>query len=103
MTDATVPEVRLSISRGLWGEVSTHMRSVQFRLEERVLRLRFTFDSVPTGDDLESVGSIGAEVAADLPGWKVDEEVRAIASDCAMPIEEGWHTAFRRKEPSLAH
>jgi hypothetical protein len=101
MMTPALSDVVTSPNRALWGEVSPNLRSAQFTVEPRHIGLRFYFDGTPNDEAVESVGSIGAEVAADFPGCKVSEEVIPTTAGTAIPRQEGWHLAFARKEASL--
>lgn len=101
MTAATLGKVTASINRALWGEVSARLRCVQFKPDKSRITLRFSFDSAPNDSDLESVSCVGAEVAADFPKLAVVEEVATTDAGSVSPQQDGWHTAFARKEPSL--
>jgi hypothetical protein len=93
--------VAASVSRALWGEVSRKLRSVQFRAADHQIDLRFYFDGDPDDSDLDSIGSVGAEVAADFPETAVSEEAIAAAAHGDIVCQDGWHTAYARKEASL--
>ena len=90
-----------SINRALWGEVSSKLRSVQFKVEAARISLRFFYEGAADDADRDSVASVGGEVAADFPECAVSEET--IATNAAKPIEyePGWQAAFARKERSL--
>jgi len=102
MATPALKTVISSINRALWGEVSTKLRSVQFSLDGSRIAIRFFFDETPDDGDLNSMASVGAEVAADFPGCTVSEEAVATEANCPVPHDAGWRTAFARKEPSLA-
>jgi hypothetical protein len=102
MTEFAPAEVTASVSRALWGEVCDKLRSVQFRMTGRRIDLRFFFDGSPNDDELDSVASMGAEVAADFPDSTVSEEVVPTQADSAIPHRKGWHTAYTGKEATLA-
>lgn len=102
MTEFAPAKVTASISRALWGEVSGKLRSVQFRTAGHRIDLRFFFDGSPDGDELDSIGCVGAEVAADFRGATVCEEAVPTQPDSDIPHAEGWYTAYARKEATLA-
>jgi hypothetical protein len=102
MNEHAPAEVAASVGRALWGEVSSKLRSVQFRTVGNRIELGFWLDGGADGDELDSIGRVGAEVAADFPDATVSEEVLATSPDSKIPYREGWHTAYARKEPSLA-
>ena len=101
MATRALPIVIASINRALWGEVSARLRCVQFKPEKSRITIRFYFEGPPAEDDLESVGFVGAEVAADFPDWTVAEEAVATDPDSPVPHDAGWRIAFARKEPTL--
>jgi hypothetical protein len=90
-----------SVCRALWGEVSNRLRCVQFLADGTEIRLLFVFEGHPEEPDLDSVGAIGAEVAADFPGCTVTEETLATDPADRVARREGWNLAYARKEPSL--
>ena len=102
MTAFAPGEVAASVSRALWGEVSGKLRSVQFRTAEHRIDLRFFFAGNPDNLDLDSISSVGAEVAADFPDYTVAENVIPTRADTEIPCQDGWHTAYVRREPTLA-
>ena len=102
MTAIAPGKVVASIDRALWGEVSSKLRSVQFKSDKDRIRLRFFFAGPPDDADKDFVGSIGAEVAADFPGYSVTEEIIPTEPDSAVSYQEGWQPAFARREPALA-
>jgi hypothetical protein len=102
MTELTPANVAASVSRALWGEVSSKLRSVQFRAAQNRIELRFYFDGTPDNDELDSVSSVGGEVAADFADATVAEEVVPLAADTDIPSDEAWHTAYARREATLA-
>jgi hypothetical protein len=102
MTELTPANVAASVSRALWGEVSSKLRSVQYRIMQDRIELRFFFDGSPDGDELDSVTSVGAEVTADFADATVSEEVVPIAAESDIPCDLGWHTAYARREATLA-
>jgi hypothetical protein len=95
-------EVAASVGRALWGEVAGKLRSVQFRTVGSRIELRFWFEGDADGNELDSIGRVGAEIAADFTDATISEEVFATSADGEIPWQEGWHTAYARKEPSLA-
>jgi hypothetical protein len=101
MTALASSDVATSLNRALWGEASPNLRSVQFTPERQHIILRFFFDGVPKDADCETVNCIGAEVAADLPGCKLSEEIVPTTAATAIPRQDGWHVVFARKETRL--
>jgi len=87
MTEMAQPEVAAWVSRALWGEVFMRPRCVQFTVRDGKLSQRLVVSEEFDDSDLDSINSIGAEVAVDF-------------SDCAF--SDGWHAAFQRKERSQA-
>jgi hypothetical protein len=102
MTVFAPARVAASVGRALWGEVSPRLRSVQFRATGRDIALRFYYEGDPDDGQHDSMGFIGAEVAADFPDAMVMEEAIPTTTDSEIECTEGWHTAYGRKEPSLA-
>jgi hypothetical protein len=90
-----------SVCRALWGEVSDKLRCVQFHADSAQIRLLFVFEGPPEEPDVDSVGAIGAEVAADFPGCTVTEETLATDPADQVARRDGWHLAYARKEPAL--
>ena len=95
------PAIAASVNRALWGEISPRVRSVQYEIGPRQIRLRFFFDGPPNAADLDSMGCVGAEVAADFPGRSVNEEAIATEATADLPRGDDWHVAYARKEASL--
>jgi hypothetical protein len=102
MNEREPADVAASVSRALWGEISSTLRSVQFRTVGDRIELRFWLEGGTDGEELESIDRVGAEVAADFPDATVSEEVLATSHDSEIPYHEGWHAAYAREEPSLA-
>lgn len=101
MTKFAPARVAASAGRALWGEVSPGLRSVQFRATVEDIVLRFYYEGDPDDDERDSMGFVGAEVAADVPDAMVTEGAIATTTDSEIECAEGWHTAYARKEPSL--
>jgi hypothetical protein len=101
MTEFAPARVAASVTRALWGEVSPKLRSVQFSTAGRVITLRFYYDGEPDDEERDSIGCVGAEAAADFHDATVMEEAVATSVDGEIACQEGWHTAYARKEPSL--
>jgi hypothetical protein len=99
---ASPAEVAASVCRALWGEVSDKLRSVQFGLTANHIALRFFFEGAPGDDELESISDVGAEVAADFPDATLSEEAIATTAESDVPCRDGWHTAYARREATLA-
>jgi hypothetical protein len=95
-------QVTASMNRALWGEVTGHLRWVQFRTAGRHIDLRFLFGGVPGDDDRDAMGAIGAEVAADFADATVCEEAIGTGKQGLPASQPGWHVVYARKEPSLA-
>jgi hypothetical protein len=102
MTEFAPADVAASVGRALWGEVSPKLRCVQFRTVGKQINLRFTLEGAADGDERDSIGCVGAEVAADFPDARVFEEAIATFPDSDILTQEGWHTAYARKEASMA-
>jgi hypothetical protein len=102
MTEFAPALVAASVGRALWGEVSSKLRSVQFRASGRDIALRFCYAGNPDDDERDAMGFVGAEVAADFPVATVTEEAIVTATDSETAGTEGWQTAYARKESSLA-
>ena len=102
MNDFAPADVAASVGRALWGEVSPKLRSVQYRTVGNQIEMRFILDGVADGDERDSISCVGAEVAADFPDARVLEEVISTVPDSDIVTQEGWHTAYARKEPSMA-
>ncbi len=86
----------------MWGEVSERLRGVQFRTAANHIDLRFFFDDHPGAGELESIGSVRAEVAADFADVTVAEEAVTTAAESDIPCRDGWHTAYARRAATLA-
>jgi hypothetical protein len=52
--------------------------------------------------ELDAIGNVGAEVAADFPDATVFEEAVVTSPDSDIVCPEGWHTAFAKSEASMA-
>jgi hypothetical protein len=102
MTGLSPARVTASVSRALWGEVSERLRSVQFRMVKDRIELRFFFDGDPNDDERETMGFVGAEVAADFANAAVSEEAVSTTAASDIPCRDGWHTAYARREATLA-
>jgi len=104
MTECAPAHVAAAAGRALWGEVSPKLRSPQFSTIGRDITLRFDHEGDPGDDERDSMGLVGAEVAADFPDAMVTEEAiaTATATDSEIECTDGWHTAYARKEQSLA-
>jgi hypothetical protein len=102
MTERSPAEIAASVNRALWGEVSDSLRSVQFRAVGDRIELRFFFEGNPGDDDQEALGFVGAEVAADFADATVSEEAVSTALESDIPCRDGWHTAYARREATLA-
>jgi hypothetical protein len=102
MNEFAPADVAASVGRALWGEVSSKLRSVQFRMADNRIELRFFLDGNADSEERDSIGCVGAEVAADFPEAKVFEEAIATVPDSEIVGQEGWHTAYARKEASMA-
>jgi hypothetical protein len=102
MTEVDPVKLAASVNRALGGEVSEGLRCVQFAGAGQRITLRFHFLGEPDQSDRESVGNVGAEVAADFPDVVVDEKVIPTRADDAIRCEPAWHTVFLRKETALA-
>jgi hypothetical protein len=75
-------ELRLSMQRALWGEVTPKLRSVSGEADPtaQLIRLCFVFESEPNDVDRECASSVAAEVSGDLyTGWTLEEEYRVIS------------------------
>lgn len=95
--DDSVIAARLSIQRALLGEVSERLRVVAFSVSENNLEIRFYFDGVIDGDDLESASCVETEVLADYEeGFMVI--ARCSRVDMPNPIEDSGVWVFRRRE-----
>jgi hypothetical protein len=103
MTVHAPGEVAASVSRALWGEVTTKLRGVQYRTADHRIDLLFYFAGKPGKTEFDSIHGVGAEVVADFPDCAVSEEAVRTEPDTAIPCQESWHTAFVRQEPTLAH
>ncbi len=101
MTELSRAEVAASVNRALCGEVSDKLRSVQFRTAAHRIELRFFFEGNPGDDELESIGFVGAEVAADCANATVSEEAVPTAAESDIPCRDGWHTAYARRAATL--
>lgn len=102
MTDLSPAGVAASVSRALWGEVSERLRNIQFRMAKNRTELRFFFGGNPNDDERETMGIVGAEVAAVLTNAAVSEEAVSITAENDIPYLDGWHTAYARREATLA-
>jgi len=102
MTELSPAEVTASVSRALWGEVSEKLQSVQFRMAKGRLELLFFSDGDPSDDERQTMGIVGAEVAADFANAAVSEEAVSITQNSCIPWRDGWHTAYARREATLA-
>jgi hypothetical protein len=102
MTELAQSNVSASVGRALWGEVAPNLRSVRFRATEHGIELRFYYEGDAGESERDAMGSVGAEVAADFPDTTISEEAVATSADNEIPCQDGWHTAYARKEPSLA-
>jgi hypothetical protein len=102
MTEFTPAFVAASVGRALWGEVSSKLRSVQYKMAANRIELRFFLDGGADGDELDSIGCVGAEVAADFPDATVLEEAVVTSPDSEIICPDGWHTAYARNEASMA-
>lgn len=101
MTEIDPARLAASVNRALWGEVSEGLRCMQFSSTGRRITLRFHFLGEPDESDRDSVGSVGAEVAADFPDAVVSEQVIPTQAGDAIRCEPSWHTGFLRKERAL--
>jgi len=102
MTEFSLADVVASVSRALWGEVSGNLRSVQFRLGDQRIELRFFFDGEPGDTELDSINNVGAAVAADFPNYRVSEEALTTDGHQDIPCQDDWHPAYVRREPTFA-
>jgi hypothetical protein len=66
------------------------------------IELRFFFDGDPGDDEREAMGIVGAEVAADFANATVSEEAVSTTAQSDIPCRDGWHTAYARREATLA-
>ena len=102
MKELTPTDVAASVSRARWGEVSSKLRSVQFRTAERRIDSRFFFDGDADPSEQNPIGCVGPEVAADFPDTSVSEETVGTLADSEIMCQQGWHTVYARRETSLA-
>ena len=102
MTELSPAKVAASVSRALWGEISEGLRSVQFRTVRDRIELHFFFDGDPSDVERESMGFVGAEVVADFANATVSEEAVTTTPTSDIPCRDGWHTAYARREATLA-
>ena len=66
--------LKLSIQRALLGEVTGRLVGVTCGLKERQIQIRAYMSGIVSKQDIERIGSIGAEVIADFPdGFTIDE------------------------------
>jgi hypothetical protein len=102
MIELSPAKVAASVSRALWVQVSETLRSVQFSMAKDRIKLRFCFDGDPSDDERESMGIVGAEVAADFVKAAVSEEAVPTTAESDISCRDGWHTAYARREATLA-
>lgn len=99
MNEYEPARVALAVNRALWGEVSAHVRAVQYRLRGHAIDLRFVFDQEPGEEEHDSVSCAGAELAADFSDAQVFEDTRVVPGDAPLTFEPDWQVAFVRWEP----
>jgi hypothetical protein len=102
MNAFTLADVVASVGRALLGEVSPNLRAVRFRTAPDQIALCFYYARDPDDSERDSMGSVGAEVAADFSQATVTEEAITVSADSDIPSQDEWHTAYARKELSLA-
>lgn len=94
----SVSSVVLSLNRALLGAVSNSLRAVHFQADEKKIDIFFFFDGVISVDDEDTMGTVGAEVAADFPALSVYEHGLRVDSPARLKGEPGRHVVFARKE-----
>ncbi|MFB8003272.1 hypothetical protein [Nocardia sp. NPDC056000] len=87
-----------SVNRALWGEVSTAVRAVFYKVEDDCILIRFVVDGPITAGDRESASCVGGEVVADFPGLGVEELIDRVDAPARVVVQSGWEVAFIRKE-----
>jgi hypothetical protein len=90
--------VVLSVNRGLWGEVSSCVRSVQVEYNDAEIHIFFYFDGQILDDDKESASVVGTSVAADFPSRCVFEHCLQYDTPQRIVVPEGRVVVFLRKE-----
>ncbi|MFB7718700.1 hypothetical protein [Nocardia sp. NPDC056100] len=87
-----------SVNRALWGEISTAVRAVFYKVEDDCTLIRFVVDGPITASDRESVSCVGGEVVADFPELRVEEFIDRVDAPARLVVQPGWDVAFIRKE-----
>ena len=88
-------EIRLQLQRFLLGEVSSNLRRVSFKIEDKTVITRWEFYSEPDEDDKETMSCVGTEIISQYLDINVREEV--IVRDAPDVEEAGWIAVFQRR------
>ncbi|HKM64414.1 MAG TPA: hypothetical protein VJY39_18175 [Acidisphaera sp.] len=89
----------LSANPGFWGEVPARLRGVQVRQTGAVIELQCFFDGTPGTGDIETVSIIAGRLAADFPGFGVEEHAERLDAPWPLPNLPNSFIIYRRKEP----
>ncbi len=89
----------LSANPGFWGEVPVRLRGVQVRQTGAVIELQCYFDGAPGAGDMASMGVIAGRLAADFPGYGVEEHAERVDAPRPLPVLPNSLIIYRRKEP----
>ena len=90
--------VLLSVQRALWGEISSQLRAVVCSWEDSRVAVDCYFDGEISGDDLESVTRVEAEVTADFPEYTVVARAVRLDFPNALRFPPSMHLVYLRKE-----
>lgn len=88
----------LSVNRSLWGKVSPALRAVCARELDRLILIRFYFETEPDDDEKEDMSVAVTEVISDYLDHEVRENWKVIPLGERVRVEEGWSLIFLRKE-----
>lgn len=90
-------KVLLSVQRALLGEVTPELRGLSVEVNDTHVRLTSYFAGRLTAEQKDTVSTITAEVAADLPhDWTIEDEAVSLPESERLPEIAIW--AYRRKE-----
>jgi hypothetical protein len=90
--------VVLSVNRGLWGEISPRVRSVQVKYNGSEIHIFFYLDGRILDEDRESASVASTSVAADFPSHRVIEYCVQRHAPQRIVVPEGQAVVFLRKE-----
>jgi len=88
----------LSVNRGLWGEVSSRVRSVQVEFDPSEIHVFLYFDGPIIELDREAASVVGTSVAADFPSHGVSEHCLQCDPPQRIIVPGGRLLVFLRKE-----